>query len=132
YMPREADAAWPENTVQGRSYVHNTLAYDPRIDYQPWMQANGERMTDGTTYESALAHFSLASLPINLTSSSSCKSSLQNGTSLSVCGGEQTFYIPKPGVGSPGTDNANYYRYRIKTNKSIDRCEWVTNGFSGS
>lgn len=125
YMPSETDGAWPGDNIQGRSYLYNTLSYDPRIEYKPWMQSDGTRMTGGTTYESAFAHFSLASLPIDLSNSDSCNRSMQNGERRWVCGGEQTFYIPKPGQDAPGTDKRRYYKYVIRVNKNVERCEWV-------
>ena len=38
--------------VYDRSYATNTIYYNPSVTYLPWMQADGTRMTGGTTYDS--------------------------------------------------------------------------------
>lgn len=123
WVAMPADRTTLSDQVTHRSYVHNTLYYDPRIDYKAWMQADGHRMGGGTTYGSAYSNFSLATQPINLASSSSCEWSMQNGSNTRVCGGEQTYFVPI--VDSPGDSNRNYNKYILRTGGSVVRCEWV-------
>lgn len=107
-----------------RSYVNNFLYYNPEIDYEPWMGWDGNRMTGGTTYGAAFAHFDLAEGPINLGDSDSCYSSHSNSSNTEVCGGDQTFWVPKDGRSDPGTSFGNYYRFRIRANDlRIERCD---------
>lgn len=105
-----------------RSYVNNSLYYNPEINYEPWMQADGTRMEGGTTYDSAFAHFDLAKGAINLADGASCYRSPMNQTAANqtreVCGGDQTFWIPKENA--PG----NYYKFRIRASDlKIERCD---------
>lgn len=121
-MPSQS---WPlEDSPSHRSYVNNPMYYDPRIDYKAWMQADGTRMTGGTTYGSAYAHVDLAEGAIDLADDDSCHTSSLNGSNRKFCGGVQTFYVPKEGVTSPGETRSNFYRYTIATNLKIRRCEY--------
>lgn len=108
WLAMPANLTTLNDRVEHRSYVHNTIYYDPRIDYRPWMQANGVRMTGGTTHSSAFSNLNLATGAVNLASL-----------------GDQTYYVPKSGVVFPGTDNANYDKYIIRTSGAVERCEWV-------
>lgn len=98
-----------------RTYVTNTVYYNPHITYTAWMNANGTRLPGGTTYSSAFADANLASSPINL-----------------FAQGTATYYVPK----SEGLTDAqlgqlvNYYRFQILTDGRVVRAEY-TNG-SGS
>lgn len=121
FMPSQT---YPLNdNVTHRSYINNPMYYNPNIEYKAWMQADGTRMTGGTTYSSAFAHVDLASQPIDLANSKSCRTSRLNGTDREFCGGEQTFYVPKPGVTSPGTSDSNYHKYIIRQNLEVEKCE---------
>ncbi|WP_223675999.1 pilus assembly protein [Novilysobacter selenitireducens] len=121
----------PENSnglpldFRNRSYIHNTIYYDPRINYQAWMKADGTRMAGGTSYSSAFSDFSLASNPIDLSDDDDCEWSVQNGSWYSVCGGVQYFYVPRDlSITDPGVlDSASdFYRYRITTGGKVQRC----------
>ncbi|WP_156924813.1 PilC/PilY family type IV pilus protein [Pseudoxanthomonas sp. J35] len=117
-MPANSISGW-----QGRTYIHNTVYYNPARTYQPWTQADGTLMTGGTTYDAVYGDFNLASGPtINLASSNSCRyynknnSSNNSEESTQVCGGVQTFYVPIDPTNTSSTylsQQANYYRYQI-------------------
>ncbi|MEN1943400.1 PilC/PilY family type IV pilus protein [Luteimonas sp. MJ293] len=129
YMPGQTYSSGSSvglpDSIQYRSYTNNPLYYDPRIDYQPWMTADGERHEGGTSYRSAFAHVDLAAGAINLSSPGSCHTSRLNGTNRSFCGGQQTFYVPKEGVVNPGTNSSNYHKYLITTGQAIRKCNGV-------
>lgn len=115
------------NDWEYRTYVFNTIYYDPRVDYKPWMRADRTRMTGGTSYSSVYADFSAAGGgTIDLKDDSSCEWSVQNGSWVNVCGGDQTFYVPK---NMNSTDSGylasrnNYYRYQIQASGNVRRCE---------
>ncbi len=109
----EASSSGLADTLSDRSYVNNTIFYNPSITYLPWMTASGTRLTGGTSYTSAYADLSLASDTIDLSSSTSCQTVDRNGNNnRTVCGGTQTFYVPKAGA-TNYTSNSNFYRYQI-------------------
>lgn len=41
------------DTIWDKSYVHNTLYYNPAVTYQPWLKPDGSRYVGGTSYDSA-------------------------------------------------------------------------------
>jgi type IV pilus assembly protein PilY1 len=123
------------------TYVGNTLYYNPAVIYQPWMQADGTRMTGGTSYSAAYGSFNLAGGgTIDLGDSGSCRNFNMNsgsngvpyGDEISwgekVCGGVQVFYVPKnpsSTVTSYLQDAGNYYRYEIMAGGTgVRRSEW--------
>jgi type IV pilus assembly protein PilY1 len=120
------------DTVEDKSYVNNTIYYDPSEDYLAWMQANGTRMTGGTSYDSVYADQSMASGDtIDLSSSSSCETVDFNAADYTNCGGTQTFFVPKTGATSYD-DDEDFYRYQIRkvtrsgvTSTRVVRSEWV-------
>ncbi|WP_281167550.1 pilus assembly protein, partial [Luteimonas mephitis] len=123
--------------ITDTTYVGNTLYYNPAVIYQPWMQANGNRMTGGTSYSAAYGSFNLVGgTTINLGSSNSCHTFNRNtnatvdepSSGTNVCGGEQVFYVPRDPSNTGNSylrDASNYYRYRIASGGSrIERASW--------
>src|SRR5690606_19963960 len=110
-----------------RTYVHNTVYYNPAKTYQPWIRANGEPMTGGTSYSAVYGSFNLVGgTTIDLSDDDSCQRYNRNDDATTdeyswsggtrVCGGVQTFYVPRdPTATDSGylNDRANYYRYQI-------------------
>lgn len=124
---------------RNRTYVHNTVYYNPFKTYQPWIQANGEPMTGGTSYRAVYGSFNLVGgTTIDLSDPNSCRRYNRNHNATTdeyswsggtlVCGGIQTFYVPRdPTATDSGylNDRANYYRYQILTDGRIIRSEWL-------
>lgn len=122
--------------VRNRSYATNSIYYNPALTYRPWVTASGDLMTGGTSYGAVYGDFNNASgNTINLASSSSCRSFNQNGDATSgevwwgteVCGGTQTFYVPKDLANTSGSylsDGRNYWRYQIHTDGRIVRSDY--------
>jgi type IV pilus assembly protein PilY1 len=143
YMPDNVPGTSTPNVAQ-RAYTRNTLSYNPATTYQPWVQADGTRMTGGTSYNAAFGSFNLVGgTTINLGNSSSCQrynyntgsNGVPSADELSsggtqVCGGVQTFYVPKDASNTSATylgNGTNYYRYQILANGSdIKRGEYGT------
>lgn len=146
YMP---DTLPTTSTVDVAKYAYtkNTLSYNPAITYQPWMQADGTRVAGGTSYNAVYGSFNLASGPTVDLGGSSCLYYNYNSSSSSdtagrqsldgngygfrgVCGGVQTFYVPKDTSNTSATylgDGRNYYRYHILSGGSgIKRGEYGT------
>lgn len=122
--------------VRARSYATNTIYYNPAVTYRPWMTATGALMGGGTDYDEVYGDFNNASgNTINLLDSSSCRRFNQNDNATSgemsggvqVCGGTQTYYVPKNLVNVSASylsDAGNYWRYQIHTDGRIVRSEW--------
>jgi type IV pilus assembly protein PilY1 len=126
YMPDDVPATSTPN-VSMSAYPRNTLSYNPNTAYLPWMRADGTRMTAGVAYTAAYGSFNrAASGTINLGDSSSCRWYNYNnnyttdefaaGTGTQVCGGVQTFYVPRDTTQTAESylgNGTNYYRYQI-------------------
>lgn len=128
-MPGSTRSLSMVDSLWHKSYVHNVLHYNPSIDYQAWMNWKGERMTGGTTYSSAYVNAIEASDPIDLSNSSSCGWSTENDSGQWICGGEQTFFVPKDLTRTDANylgNKSNYYRFTITENKEIRRSEHDT------
>ena len=124
-----------EDEIDDKSYVHNTIYYNPAVDYLPWMTADGTRMAGGTSYTAAYADLSLASgSTVNLGNAGSCDWVYRNGSPHQVCGGVQTFFVPKQ-AGTTSTDEEDYYRYQIRTvagtGPHVVRSEYLQGGDDG-
>lgn len=146
YMP---DSVPKTSTVDVSDYAYtrNSLAYNPAVTYQAWVRANGTRMTGGTEYSKVYGSFNLVGgNTIDLGDSSSCRRFNYNtdattddygtgssGSGQRVCGGVQTFYVPKD-TSETGTylnDGRNYYRYEILAGGSgIRRSQYGTRSSS--
>lgn len=103
-MPNDSSSSLNDN-VTDRSYVTNTLYYNPDRDYNPWRTSSTE-----LTARLGAANFKAVS-----TSGTAISGSLDLRGS-----GESYFYIPKPGVSNPGTSSGNYDKYRIASSSSSD------------
>jgi type IV pilus assembly protein PilY1 len=134
------DDATMDDIVDDKAYVNNTIYYNPAVTYLPWMTAGGTRMTGGTAWSAAYADLSLASGDtIDLGDDDSCERVDRNGSGRWVCGGVQTFFVPKAGA-TDYDDEASFYRYQIRdvsgdglNTQRVVRSEWVkvTNGNEG-
>lgn len=137
YMP-DSPLPTSDPDVSGKAYTRNSLSYNPAVTYQPWLQADGTRMTLGVSYSSVYGSFNRAAgSTINLGNSRDCRTYnrntqyWQNGRwnevtvdegglaatyGTQVCGGVQTYYVPKDPSNSSNTylnNGRNYYRYEI-------------------
>lgn len=132
YMPDSVPAT-SNVDVSDYAYTRNSLYYNPMAEenYAPWTTAAGTQMTGGTSYSSVYGSFNYASgTTIDLRNSGSCARFDYNGNGTDgdtndtqVCGGTQTFYVPKDGMTTAAQlgDGRNYYRYQIIGGTSIQR-----------
>ena len=133
-MPADSISGW-----QGRAYPHNTIYYNPAKTYQPWVKADGSLMTGGTSYGDVYASFNLVggvNTTIDLSNSSSCRRYNKNNDATSdvlssggtqVCGGTQTFYVPKDLSDTSSTylgNQKNFWRYQIHPDGVIIRSDY--------
>ena len=97
------------NTIDHKSYIHNTIYYNPAVDYLPWKTAGGSRLTGGPGFSSAFSNANNAS-----------------GTA-DLRGDDQVFFVPKAGA-TDFSKTANFERYRLYTDGSkikvthVERC----------
>ena len=102
-----------------QNYVTNSLYYNPATTYTPWMGADGNRLTGGTSYTSAYSSNTY------VTNSAAGTSS---GT-IDLSNNIQYFYVPKDPdqTGTAYLSNvSNYNRYQILTNGTVQRGEYGT------
>lgn len=85
----------------------NTLYYNPSVDYEPWMDATGNRLTGGTGYGAVYDS-------TNYVTYTGVESSTSGGA-LNLANATRTYYAPK--TDSNGTaylsNVSNYYRFQI-------------------
>jgi type IV pilus assembly protein PilY1 len=110
YVSMPADvhgAANLQDTIAHKSYIHNTIYYDPAIEYLGWKQADGSRLSGGAAYGAAYGDPNQLTAPVNLGS------------------GNQTFFVPKNRLTATTTTGiSGYYRYQIRSsNGRIVRSE---------
>lgn len=95
-----------------QAYTRNTIYYNPFKTYRPWVNPDGSEMTGGMSYTSVYSHDALVP-PFD-----SSTKNLSDST--------QTFYVPKdPSDASTFGAVANYWRYQIRTNGTVERSEWA-------
>ncbi|GAB2522271.1 PilC/PilY family type IV pilus protein [Lysobacter humi (ex Lee et al. 2017)] len=101
YMPDPLPAVGPTLNFAVKTVARNALAYNPQTKYEAWMQASGQRFTDGTSFTAAFSHPSLRANAIDLTNEN------------------MTFYMLKPNGNAAA--EADYYRYRFKADNTIEK-----------
>ncbi len=104
--PFPTDKSSLGDNVTDRSYVSNTIYYDPRITYQPWRTASTDltvRLGQANFRNVASSDTSPTPIPIDLDLVGSSNS---------------YFYVPN--VADPGTITSNYDKYRIGSSNSAD------------
>ena len=112
--------------IRSRTYTGNTIFYNPAVTYGTWLDSTGTQQAGGTDYGSAFASFNFASDPIDLANTASCANVDSNGSTVAVCGGTQTYYVPKDTTINTVaylSDAANYYRYQIHADGTVVRSE---------
>lgn len=112
-VPRIAGTADNSNgdTMASQAYTRNTIYYDPRKNYLPWVNPDGSEMTGGKSYAAAYSDanrvWPFATGTINLANQI------------------RTFYYPRnPNDPTTFGNVSGYYRYQILTNGVIERSEW--------
>lgn len=130
--------AMPDDSIGSnwnrQTYVNNAVYYNPNRTYTPWLKADGTPMPN-TPYNAVYGDFNLASGgTIDLANASSCRRYNRNTNATSgetsngtqVCGGIQTFYVPKDANRTSVTSRDQVYRYQIHTDGRVVRSEYGT------
>ena len=122
YMPDSLPATSTPNVAR-YAYTRNSISYNPAVDYLPWVNAAGAVLSGGTSYSAVYGDFNkVGGNTIDLGDSGSCRNYNQNDSSddssknTQVCGGVQTFYVPKDTTNTGASylgNGTNYYRYQI-------------------
>lgn len=92
--------------VRDRSYINNTLYYNPDRDYRPWRKSSPD-------LDDRLDNADFRSVSSSTTSVGGGGFDLRNQS-------DSYFYVPKSGVGNPGTNSSNYEKYRIASSSSAN------------
>ncbi|MDQ2703144.1 MAG: PilC/PilY family type IV pilus protein [Pseudomonadota bacterium] len=109
--------------IFARSYVHNTLYYNPNIDYKTWKKADGTRMTGGDSYGAAYPSLNYAwGDTIDLSDDDSCEKVDENGSDITICGGTQIFHVPRTGA-TDLSKTTSFDKYVINSSSQIYRIE---------
>ncbi|HBN52889.1 MAG TPA: hypothetical protein DD456_02270 [Stenotrophomonas sp.] len=116
-MPNDSSSNLADS-VSDRSYVTNTLYYNPSATYRPWRTANtnvNDRLA-AANFKAAYKSTTSLSDPVDLRTSTSefCKGSGRNQVCESIS--DSYFYVPK--IANPGTTASNYDKYRIGSSTS--------------
>lgn len=105
------------DNVSERSYINNTLYYDPRTDYVPWRTASPDlsvRLAAANFKAAAKSFTSPTADTVDLRTETTNIGNQNNPNYVP----ESYFYVPRSGVSNPGTDASNYDKYRITTSYS--------------
>lgn len=96
------------DNVTDRSYVNNTLYYNPAVTYRPWRTSSmdlSQRMAEADFTSAASSYTSPTASRVDLRSATN-----DDGVP------ESYFYVPK--VANPGTTTSNYDKYRITSSSA--------------
>ncbi|WP_158601712.1 pilus assembly protein [Solilutibacter pythonis] len=102
HMPDNQDKL--SGNYYDRTYVINTLYYNPQKTYKPWRTA-------GTGLDDRLAEANFKAVASDSISVSARTVDLRGSP-------DSYFYVPKPGVVNPGWNAANYDTYRVGASNS--------------
>lgn len=103
YPSMPVDKSSLSDNVSDRSYINNTVYYNPNRTYLPWRTAStnlNDRLSSAD-FTNAAGNATGFSNYIDLRDTS-----------------ESYFYVPKSGVTNPGTTSSNYNKYRIASSSS--------------
>ncbi|MDG6347424.1 PilC/PilY family type IV pilus protein [Luteimonas sp. 8-5] len=96
-MPKDISSfSGLDDDIWDKSYVHNTLYYNPYTEYQPWKKADNSRYTGGTDYSNAYSD-----------------SDLVGGSTTNLGSSTQTFFVPKANA-TDLDDEDQYDKYQIR------------------
>ena len=96
-MPRDVTSHGAlDDDIFDKSYVHNTLYYNPATNYEAWKKADGTRYTGGKTYSAAYS-----------------SSNLIGGSTTDLGDDTQTYFVPKANI-TDLDDPSQYDKYEIR------------------
>lgn len=107
-----SDASYPLSGAQGlydRSYVTNTVYYNPATDYTAWRKADGTRYTAGLNYDAVLRDTDLGTT---------------GAGTLNLSSFYATYFVPKSSTADTSRATG-YYRYQIQYGNAVRRCEYT-------
>ena len=114
------------NSIAERSFPHNTIYYNPNIQYLPWMRADGTFFTGGQNFNNVFTHTWLLQGDDGTNDWSGTNLGAGMPENLSTV--DQLFFVPKTAVADL---NANsYFRYLIinagdlTSPGRIEKCSW--------
>lgn len=125
YMPDNVPATTTPD-VSDFAYTRNSLSYNPAVDYQPWMDASGNRLSGGTSYTSAYS--ADQAVPYTGVKDDGSTGVITSSSATDLSADPRYFYVPKDTTQTADTYlkvGTNYYRYEIVAGGSdIKRGVW--------
>jgi len=113
YMHTTTSSWGIPNALYKRSYIYNTIFYNPEKTYLPW---RNEQIDNGDNQELRMRN-------AVSTKVSDDSALIESWWWLNLHGHAKShFYVPRPGIDNPGADMNNYYRYRINSRGDVQRC----------
>jgi type IV pilus assembly protein PilY1 len=103
-----------------QNYITNSLYYNPSVNYEPWMGADGNRLTGGTSYSAAYSSTNYVTY-VGIESNTS-------GGNIDLSNAIRTYYVPKDTTRNDSaylSEIGNYYRYQIHTDGQIIRSQYA-------
>ena len=136
YMPDSVPSTSSPN-ISRYTYARNTIYYNPTVTYEPWVKADGNRMTGGTSYGAVFASYNkVQTQTIDLRDPASCRwynngddatndtyakaTDTQSQKGTMVCGGVQPFLVPTGPLANQA-QGSGYYLYQIMTDQTLQR-----------
>lgn len=112
-MPVDVGDGGLRDRPADRSYINNTIYYNPATTYRPWR-------TSSTDLNARLPNADYRAVSRHVTSPETMIGAADYSRDLR--GHEDAvFYIPKTGVANPGTNASNYVRYFISAGGKVMR-----------
>ena len=132
FMPDNVPATTAPD-VSDFAYTRNSLSYNPAVEYYPWVNADGNRLSGGTSYTSAYSDTQY----VNYTGvrDNGTTAVITTSGTTNLANQVRTFYVPIDTAQTADTylrEGRNYYRYQITPSGKIYRSEWKTSGSATS
>lgn len=112
-MPADVSDGNLQDTIFHKSYIHNTLYYNPAITYKGWLQWDGTRDTTGTSYSNAWSDTDALSSAVDLANK------------------DQVYFVPKAGANLDLNNPSSYYRYALLAGSPVQLQKSEFAAFSG-
>lgn len=92
YMPDNVPATTTPD-VSDYAYPRNSLSYNPAITYSPWMNADGTRLTGGTSYTDVYSDTQY--VPYTGVKDNGSTGSITTSGTIDLSATQQVFYVPQ-------------------------------------
>ncbi len=132
YMPDNVPATTAPD-VSDFAYTRNSLSYNPAVGYLPWVNADGNRLSGGTSYNSAYSDPDM--VPYTGVRDNGTTGVISTSGATNLSNQTRTFYVPNDPLETSAAylgDGKNYTRYQITADGKVYKSEWKTTGSATS